>query len=147
MHHIGVVVADHEKAEREYVSRFGYLAVTPKIHDSVQTAWIQFLRLPGDLAYLELVSPDRSDSKLSNALTRGLPLNHICWATTNIQESLRHLRAQGAIVIARPTPAVAFNGACIAWLVGSDRMLTELVEQKFPVEEWSDERWFANSAI
>ncbi len=146
MHHIGVVVPDLDKAADRYVSRFGYLVVTSKIHDPAQTAFVQFLRLPGDRACLELVSPDRANSKLSHALSRSVPLNHICLATSNIEKSFRHLRANGMMATAHPTPAVAFNNARIAWLMGTDRLLTELVAQRF-IGEWSDERWFENSAI
>ncbi len=146
LHHIGVVVPDMVQAAQLYVRRFGYSVVTPIIHDPAQTAFVQFLRLPGDQAYLELVSPDQSNSKLTHALASGLPLNHVCLATSNIEESFRHLRATGMMTVARPMAAVAFNGASIAWLMGQDRLLTELVEQRF-TGEWSDERWFANSAI
>ncbi len=146
MHHVGVVVADIENTAQQYTSRFGYVAVTPKIHEPAQTAFVQFLRLPGDQAYLELVSPDRANSKLSHALASGVPLNHVCMAVSNIEKSFRHLRSNGMMATARPTPSVVFNGAPIAWLMGSDRLLTELVEQRF-IGEWSDERWFANSAI
>lgn len=146
LHHIGVVVPDIAQAAQLYVRRFGYSVVTPIIHDPVQTAFVQFLRFSGDQAYLELVSPDQSNSKLANALASGLPLNHVCLATPNIEEAFRQLRANGMMAIARPTAAVAFNGASIAWLIGPDRLLTELVEQRF-TGEWTDERWFANSAI
>jgi hypothetical protein len=33
------------------------------------------------------------------------------------------------MIIAAPVPAVAFNGRRIAWLIGRDKLLTELVER------------------
>ena len=40
------------------------------------------------------------------------------------------------MVIQEPTPAVAFGGRRIAWLMGDDRVLTELVER--PAAEFPD---------
>jgi len=39
------------------------------------------------------------------------------------------LRSGGFFLIAAPVPAVAFDGRRIAWLLGRDRSLVELVER------------------
>jgi methylmalonyl-CoA/ethylmalonyl-CoA epimerase len=49
------------------------------LHDRLQTAFVQFLKLAGDRTYLELVAPDGHESKLMNAAKRG-GLNHLCYA-------------------------------------------------------------------
>ncbi len=61
-----------------YVGRYGYALATPVIHDPLQTAFVQFLRLAGDRTYLELAAPDGPESKLTTAAKRG-GLNHLCY--------------------------------------------------------------------
>jgi hypothetical protein len=71
LHHVGFAVAAIELTTRSYVTRYGYAIRTPVIHDPLQTAFVQFLALPGDHVYLELVSPDGPASRLSSAVRRG----------------------------------------------------------------------------
>ena len=80
LHHIGYVVRTINTIAANYVSRFGYELVTPIIHDPLQTALVQFLKLPGDRTYLEYVAPDGPDSKLVNAAKRA-GLNHLCFTS------------------------------------------------------------------
>ncbi len=129
LHHLGVLVEDVSKAAGFYVQCLGYEYQTEVIHDPTQSAFVQFFRLPTDRIYLELVSPDRPDSKLANALKKGGGLNHVCYSTPHIEAACSALRAAGAFLISRPVSAVAFRGRRIAWLMGADRVLIELVER------------------
>jgi methylmalonyl-CoA/ethylmalonyl-CoA epimerase len=134
LHHIGVAVNDISQAADSFIARFGYNVKSPVIHDPAQTAQVQFLQLPGDSVYLELVSPDRSDSKLTNALNKGGGLNHICYSTSDIDATCRQLRAMGLFLLQVPVPAAAFPGRRIAWFMGQDRIPVELVEKGPPGE-------------
>jgi methylmalonyl-CoA/ethylmalonyl-CoA epimerase len=127
-HHVGVLVKDIAEASPHY-GRLGYRPATEVVHDPVQTAHVQFFRLPGDGAYLELVAPDDADSKLANALRKGGGLHHVCYSTAGIAGACEELSAAGWFLIAAPVPAVAFGGRRIAWLRGADRVLMELVEK------------------
>jgi len=129
LHHIGYAVAEIEPVAATYCKRFGYQACTGVIHDPLQTAYVQFFRLPGDQTYLEFVAPDRPDSKLSNAVASRMALNHLCFAVDNIEESTENLRQTGMIVLSKPVPAVAFGGHRISWLLGRDSVPIELVER------------------
>ena len=129
LHHVGIVVEDIATASVDYARRLGYELKSGIIHDPVQTAYVQFLHLPGDNALLELVAPDGPSSKLSNALTKGGGLNHLCYETTDIERSCADLRESGFAIIQPPLPAIAFQGRRIAWLMNRDRVLTELVER------------------
>jgi methylmalonyl-CoA/ethylmalonyl-CoA epimerase len=129
LHHVGILVRDIPQASAEYVSRYGYQIKSDIIHDPVQTAFVQFLQLAGDSSYLEFVAPDRPESKLTNALKKGGGVNHVCYATDDILLACRQLEESGMFLIQAPLPAVAFPGRRIAWLMGSDQALTELVEQ------------------
>jgi methylmalonyl-CoA/ethylmalonyl-CoA epimerase len=128
MHHVGVAVADVAEKAAFYCT-LGYTIETPVIHDVTQQAYVQFLRFPGDRVYLELVQPDGPSSKLTRAVEKGGGLNHVCYSTDDIDEACATLRRRGLMIIAAPVPAVAFNGRRIAWLIGRDKLLTELVER------------------
>ena len=127
LHHIGVLVRDIPEAADLYL-QMGYQPKTEIVHDPNQTAYAQFFRLPEDRVYLELISPDGQDSKLSNALKKGEGLNHICYSTKNIDEVCQWLCSAGSFLISPPVAAVAFPGRRIAWLRGADRVLKELLE-------------------
>jgi methylmalonyl-CoA/ethylmalonyl-CoA epimerase len=127
LHHTGMLVKDVPEAAAFYAGA-GYEVMTEVFHDPVQTAYVQFLRLAGDRVYLELVSPDRADSKLSNALEQGGGLNHLCYSTGDIEAACEFLRACGFFLISAPVPAVAFGGRRVAWFRGPGRLLMELVE-------------------
>jgi methylmalonyl-CoA/ethylmalonyl-CoA epimerase len=129
LHHVAFLVRNVAEAASFYTQRFGYSPATEIVHDPKQTAHVQFFKLPGDRVYLELIAPDRADSKLTNALEKGGGLNHVCYATDDIEMTCEQLRAQGLFLIQAPTSAVAFAGRRIAWMMGRDRMLVELVER------------------
>ncbi len=132
LHHIGHAVARIEPAAETYLSRFGYIASTEIIHDPQQTALVQFLQLPGDQAYLELVAPDGPASKLANAVRRGGGLNHLCYSCAELDQTIAYLEQTGMKLIADPTPAAAFAGRRICWLLGADPVPIELVERRTP---------------
>jgi methylmalonyl-CoA/ethylmalonyl-CoA epimerase len=129
LHHVGVVVADVAEAASQYARRFGYEVKSGVIHDPAQTAYVQFLKLPADSAYLELVAPDRPGSKLTGALKKGGGLNHLCYATDDLEATCRELRAEGLFPLRPPVPAAAFPGRRIAWFLGLNGIPVELVER------------------
>jgi methylmalonyl-CoA/ethylmalonyl-CoA epimerase len=129
LHHTGIAVRDIATTADVYVRSLGFELRTGIIHDPTQQAYVQFLRLPGDQAYVELVQPDRPEAKLSQAVAKGGGLNHLCYSVDDIEAACRVLAERGLFVIAPPAPAVAFDGRRIAWLIGKDVCLTELVER------------------
>jgi len=130
IHHIGIAVARIGEHAGAYVDRFGVVPVTEIIHDPVQTALVQFFRVPGQDVLLEFVAPDGPGSKLSNAVEqRGGGLNHLCFVVDNIEETCSAFVAKGMALVQRPVPAVAFNQRKIAWVLGRDRVLFELVQR------------------
>ena len=129
LHHVGILVKDIPQAASDYSRRFGYDICTEIIHDPVQTAYVQFLKLPGESSFIEFVAPDRPESKLSNALRKGGGLNHLCYSTEDIEAACRQLRAEGLILLQAPVTAVAFSDRRIAWLIGRDGIPIEMVER------------------
>lgn len=132
LHHVGIVTRDVAEATADYVRRFGYEVRTPIIHDPTQTAFVQFLSLPGSPSFVEFVAPDGPESKLSGALSKGGGLNHLCYAVSDIDEACRELRNQAMLLMQPPIAAVAFPDRRIAWLIGRDRIPIELVERGLP---------------
>lgn len=132
LHHVGFAVADLKEVSARYVSLYGYEICSAIFHDPVQTAHVQFLRLPGDTTFLEIVTPDGPRSKLSGSVARGGGLNHLCYATEDIDRSFAELQVLELMPLCAPVPAAAFAGRRIAWLCGVDRVPIELVERGAP---------------
>jgi len=130
LHHVGYAVKSIEDIAASYVTRYGYELATPIIHDPLQTALVQFLRLAGDRAYLEFVAPDGPESKLVNAVKRGGGLNHLCFIAGPLEEAIAELEENGMRLISEPKPGVAFAGRRICWLLGEDMLPIELVERR-----------------
>jgi methylmalonyl-CoA/ethylmalonyl-CoA epimerase len=128
LHHVGYVVKSIDPIAQTYVDRYGYELSTPVIHDPLQTAFVQFLKLAGDQTYLEFVSPDSPESKLFSASKRG-GLNHLCFTTGNLEKAIAQLEESDMRLISEPKPGRAFGGRRICWLVGEDPLPIELVER------------------
>jgi methylmalonyl-CoA/ethylmalonyl-CoA epimerase len=130
LHHVGYATAEIAPIAETYVSRFGYERSTGVIHDPLQTALVQFLKLPGERSYLEFVAPDGEHSKLAAVVKRGGGLNHLCYTAGPLEEAIAGLEESGMKLISDPKPAVAFAGRRICWLLGADRVPVELVERR-----------------
>ncbi len=63
-HHIGVLVKEIAVAREGYTKSLGYEIRSDLFHDPIQTAFVQFLTLPGENVLLELVAPDGPRSRL-----------------------------------------------------------------------------------
>ena len=88
LHHVGYAVKEIAPAAEMYVRCLGYHVMTNVIHDPLQTAMLQFLRLPGDAAYLELVAPDGPESKLARTVQRRGGLHHLCFASGPLEPAV-----------------------------------------------------------
>lgn len=128
LHHVGYAVKDIQVIADRYVSCFGYDVMTPVIQDPLQTALVQFLRLPGDRVYLELVAPDGQNSFLGNTVRKGGGLHHLCYIADSLETTIVCLEERGLRVISPPKQAIAFAGRRICWMRGEDPLLIELVE-------------------
>ena len=130
LHHVGYAVKVIEPIAEVYIARYGYELATPVIHDPLQTALVQFLKLAADSSYLEFVAPDGPESKLVQAAKRGGGLNHLCYTCGPLEGEIAELEEKGMKLISDPKPGLAFNGRRICWLVGEDPLPVELVERR-----------------
>ena len=129
LHHLGVLVRDISAAAQDFVSRLGYVGESEVIADPVQTAYVCFLRQHGTTSWLELIMPDGTGSKLTNALRKGGGLHHLCYEVSDISRACEHLRNQAMLMLAEPVPAAAFPGRRIAWFMDRSELLVELLER------------------
>src|SRR5277367_1875663 len=129
LHHVGYAVRMIDPIAANYVRRYGYGLSTPVLHDPLQTAFVQFLKLAGDRTYLELVAPDGPESKLMNAAKRG-GLNHLCYSAGPLETAIAQLEESGMQLISEPKPGVAFGGRRVCWMTGEDPLPIELVERR-----------------
>lgn len=130
LHHVGYVVKEIEPIAARYVRHIRYETCTPIIHDPLQTAFVQFFRLSGDQAYLEFIAPDGPNSMLANAAKRRDGLNHLCYTSGPLEETIAQLESEGMSLISEPKPGLAFAGRRICWLIGEDPTPIELVERR-----------------
>jgi catechol 2,3-dioxygenase-like lactoylglutathione lyase family enzyme len=130
LHHIGIVVVDLPAAAAQYEKEFGYQIVpSAHGHDPVQTIYFQFLRPSTGGPYLELLAPDGPASRVVGTFKRGNALHHLCYATPNLEDDCARLGRAGMVLVHEPVAAVAFPGRRIAWMMGPERVLTELLEE------------------
>ncbi len=130
LHHIGYATAEIAPIAETYINRYGYERTTAIIHDPLQTALVQFLKLPGEQSFLEFVAPDGPASKLSAIVKRAGGLHHLCYSAGPLQDAIVHLEETGMKLFSDPKPAVAFAGRRICWFLGTDQIPIELVERR-----------------
>jgi len=132
-HHVGVAVADIEKASKFYSTAFGFQIVSGPFEDPIQKVKICFLGEAGKTSgNIELISPLTPDSPVNGYLAKEIGAYHMCYEVADIDTALAELRAKRCLVISKPVPAVAFGGRKIAWCFTPTNQLFELLEQNPP---------------
>lgn len=132
--HIGYLVKDMDRAAEAF-AELGFAPVTEVIRDdvpdsagNVRNVLLRFLENAGTV--VELVAPLGEDSDVFNRLqTCGEGPYHICYAVDDLAASMEAMRAKKWRVLRRPSPAVAFGGAPVAFLVKKGAGIVELVEK------------------
>src|SRR3954465_15392322 len=115
-HHIGLVVAKIDDAHPGLT----------KFIDPLQDVAVAFADVHG--ATVEFIEPTSPKSPVAANLAKGIKLVHLCYAVPDLQAAIDHAAKKGVRLIARPVPAVAFDGRKIAWLFHPKMGLFELVE-------------------
>jgi len=77
---------------------------------------------------IELLEPAGEGSPVRSFLNRGIRMYHQAFETADINKSIDELRKAGAVLAVKPTPAVAFAGRPIAFLLLRTKMLVELIQ-------------------
>jgi catechol 2,3-dioxygenase-like lactoylglutathione lyase family enzyme len=125
-HHVGVACADLER-ELAALHRLGYEAAGERFGDDRQGVVGVFLEGPGPR--LELLAPSTASGVLDPWLRRGCKMYHLAYEVGDLDEALARARRGGALETAPPTPAVAFAGRRISFIMLPARWLIELIER------------------
>ena len=96
-------------------------------HDPIQRVKVAFCDMNG--IKVELIEPEGVSSPVTDALSKGRKLLHLCYKAVNLEAAMAEGRKHGFVMIAKPVPAVAFNGRRIAWMMHKSYGLIELLEQ------------------
>jgi len=129
-HHVGVAVADLDKAANFYTTALGFKITSGPFDDPIQKVRLLFLADAGRQAtHIELISPNAEDSPINTYLKQGAGAYHVCYEVSDIQQALALLRARRCLVVSQPVPAVAFGGRRIAWCFTPTQQLVELLER------------------
>ena len=131
VHHLGFVVSSISAVAEEFAASMSARWDGKVIHDPSQRVRVTFLS-PADSRnpVFELVEPASEVSPVSNFLKKRGGLHHVCYEIDDLESGLREARRASVVIVAPPTPAVAFDGRRIAWVCSKSRLLVELLERK-----------------
>jgi methylmalonyl-CoA/ethylmalonyl-CoA epimerase len=106
IHHIGIVVADLEKAMRFWRDLLGLAVVKTAV---VQDQGVKAALLKAGESEIELLEPIVAESGVGKFLARrGGGLHHVCFETEDIHGELSRARAKGIQLIdQQPRPGLA----------------------------------------
>lgn len=124
-HHIGIACRSIA-AEMKYYLLLGYQQEGERFVDPLQKISGVFMVL-GSIRS-ELLEPTSEDSPIHSFLNRGIQMYHQAFLCIDLETTIENLVSQGAIVVVSPTPAVAFYGSKISFLMLRNTMLVELIE-------------------
>ncbi len=128
IHHTGIVVRQiRSHYEKHMAHLFPERLLGPMIHDPLQKVNAVFISTASGC--LELLEPTGDDSPISKvAQMSPAGYHHVCLEMPNLDRQLNICRSHGQIVVSPPKPAIAFGGRRIAFVMGQDRLLWELLE-------------------
>jgi methylmalonyl-CoA/ethylmalonyl-CoA epimerase len=124
-HHVGLACESIE-VERSAHRLLGYIDEGEVFIDPVQRIRGCFMTQGG--MRIELLEPAGEGSPVRSFLSRGIKIYHQAFETGDINHSIDELRKAGAVLAVPPTPAVAFAGRPIAFLMLRTKMLVELIQ-------------------
>jgi methylmalonyl-CoA/ethylmalonyl-CoA epimerase len=129
-HHVGYAVDDIDLYVEEYFSPlFTPKRITPKVADPIQRVTVCFAEMHGGVT-IELVEPLGSPSPVDSVVgSRRGGIYHLCYECEDLEEAVSHFRVKRCLPLSRPTPAAAFQGRRIVFLLTPQHDLIELLEQ------------------
>lgn len=129
-HHIGVAVADIDKALPHYREMLGYTVVDGPYDDPIQRVKVAFITNPNAAnPCIELIAPLDKEAPVNRYLSKDAGAYHLCFTVDDMEATLSAVRSKGWMLISGPVPAVAFQMRRIAWLFMPTRQLVEVVER------------------
>jgi methylmalonyl-CoA/ethylmalonyl-CoA epimerase len=125
-HHVGVACRSIASIEAPY-RMMGYEAEADDFEDPIQGVRGRFMVHPA-APRLELLEPLEGSTVLDGWLTGPTRMYHLAFGSADLGADLDRLKAQRGRVVVAPTPAVAFDGRSIAFVLLPNSALIELIE-------------------
>lgn len=133
IHHIGYLVKKIERSISEF-EQIGYTLLDSICYDELRDINLCFMENNGYV--IELVSPRSEASVAWNLLKKyGNAPYHICYMVEDLDEAIRNFQEKKYVVTAEPLEAVALGGCKVAFLIGRDTGLIELMENETDRDE------------
>ena len=124
-HHLGVACRSVDAELQSWV-RLGYQPEGEVFEDPIQK--IRGVFVVGCGPRLELLEPAGEGSPVAGYLERGVKFYHQAFTAMHFDDALDGLRRIGAKLVAGPSPAVAFDGRRIAFVMAPGMQLIEIIE-------------------
>jgi methylmalonyl-CoA/ethylmalonyl-CoA epimerase len=129
-HHVGFIVSSIERSVEAFAKSLGAHWDGVIVHDPIQKVRVTFLQSQNAADPLfELIDAAGEDSPVIAVAEKGGGIHHVCYVVESLDQQLEDCRAQNAVIVRRPTPAVAFGGRKIAWVYTRNRLLIEYLER------------------
>jgi sugar O-acyltransferase (sialic acid O-acetyltransferase NeuD family) len=128
LHHLGVAVGDLAVALEWYEKTFGFRRVAGPVDDPRQGVRAALVVGGAGAETLELVAPLGTDSPAARFVNTEASGYHVAYSVADLATAISWCKAQGAVLIREPSPAVLFDGRAVAWLALPDGQLVELIE-------------------
>lgn len=126
IHHIGYLVKKIESAVVSF-EKLGFTLTDEITYDEIRKVNICFMEKGGYM--IELVSPVSSDSVVAGLIKKykSCPY-HICYESEQFDATLKSMTENGYTAIDNPTPAPAFGGRKVVFLMSPTIGMVELLE-------------------
>jgi methylmalonyl-CoA/ethylmalonyl-CoA epimerase len=124
-HHIGVACRDLEREQGGFAA-LGYMPVGDQFTDARQG--VVGLFLEGSGPRLELLAPFEDSDTLAPWLSGRAKMYHLAYEVIGLDEAMARAGGVSARLVSKPTPAVAFGGRNICFLMLRTMFLVELIE-------------------
>lgn len=127
--HIGIFVHEIAAGDAALSASIPIARRSEVFTDPVIKVKVQFLFDESGICY-ELVAPFGEGNPVDGVLkTRRNVLNHVAYRTADLDAALADQRAKGAFPLNEPTPAVAFGGKRVVFLMTPLNFIIELIEE------------------
>ena len=127
IHHVGYLVRNIERAEKEFVS-LGYEVSQETVYDEYRDVDICFLEKDGYV--VELVAPKSKSSVVYDLMKKiGNSPYHICYSSSSFDEDVEKLRERNYVTCSEKCSAPALGGRNVCFLVHPFLGMIEIVEE------------------
>jgi hypothetical protein len=128
-HHFGLAVSQPERASK-FLADVGYVLTLPVFdpEQNVNLVWCSHITMPA----VELVFRAASPGPLDNILQQNDSLfYHLCYTCDDVEKAADTITKAGhrVVCVARPKPAILFDGRLVGFYMVKAFGLIELVQQ------------------